>query len=206
MKRIDFSKLKFNDQLATGSSTSIEALGYEPLNYVDFSAGALLNSTEYWLGLSGKHLTQPNASLTGEKVPLPVSISLHGGYRFIFAQKSKTQLKKYISPAFNYRHELRNDQLDIGIYYFHLPLNIGVWYRGLPFKTYKATYSSRESIAILVGFELAEYNLRVGYSYDITISKLGVATSYGAHEISLIYEIAQKKKKNKRVLVSCPKF
>ena len=206
MKRIDFSKLKFNDQLATGSSTSIEALGYEPLNYVDFSAGALLNSTEYWLGLSGKHLTQPNASLTGEKVPLPVSISLHGGYRFIFSQKSKTQLKKYISPAFNYRHELRNDQLDIGIYYFHLPLNIGIWYRGLPFKTYKPTYASRESIAILLGFELAEYNLRVGYSYDITISKLGVATSYGAHEISLIYEIAQKKKKNKRVLVSCPKF
>ena len=119
---------------------------------------------------------------------MPVSISLHGGYRFIFAQKSKTQLKKYISPAFNYRHELRNDQLDIGIYYFHLPLNIGVWYRGLPFKTYKPTYASRESIAILVGFELAEYNLRVGYSYDITISKLGVATSYGAHEISLIYE------------------
>lgn len=206
MKRIDFSKLKFNDQLATGSSTSIEALGYEPLNYVDFNAGVLLNSTEYWLGLSGKHLTQPNASLTGEKVPLPVSISLHGGYRFIFSQKSKTQLKKYISPAFNYRHELRNDQLDIGIYYFHLPLNIGVWYRGLPFKTYKPTYASRESIAILLGFELAEYNLRVGYSYDITISKLGVATSYGAHEISLIYEIAQKKKKNKRVLVSCPKF
>lgn len=206
MKRIDFSKLKFNDQLATGSSTSIEALSYEQLNYVDFGAGALLNSTEYWLGLSGKHLTQPNSSLTGEKVPLPVSISLHGGYRFIFSQKSKTQLKKYISPAFNYKHELRNDQLDIGIYYFHLPLNIGVWYRGLPFKKYGPTYASRESIAILLGFELAEYNLRVGYSYDITISKLGIATSYGAHEMSLIYEIAQKKKKNKRVLVSCPKF
>lgn len=206
MKRIDFNKLRFNDQIATGSSVSLEAGNYEPLNYMDFGAGALLNSTEYWLGLSAKHLTQPNASLIGERVPLPVSISLHGGYRFIFEQKSKTQLQKYISPAFNYRHELRYDQLDIGIYYFHLPLNVGLWYRGLPLKKYGPTYTSNESIAVLLGFELAQYNLRVGYSYDITISKLGIATSMGAHEVSLIYEIAKKRKRNKKVLVSCPKF
>ena len=206
MKRLDFSKLKFNDQLVTGSNTSIEAANYEQLNFMDFAAGALLNSTEYWLGFSAKHLTQPNSSLVGDRVPLPLSISLHGGYRFIIEQKTKNEIKRYISPAFNYRHELNNDQLDIGIYYYHLPLNVGLWYRGLPFKKYAPTYSSRESVAILVGFDLTEYNLRVGYSYDLTISKLGISSSLGAHEISLVYEIAKKKKKNKRVLVSCPKF
>lgn len=205
MKRLDFSKLKFNDQISSGSSSSIDANRYEQLNYMDFAAGALLNSTEYWLGLSAKHLTQPNSSLTGEQVPLPVTISLHGGYRFILEQKSK-DLKRYISPAFNYRHQLKNDQLDIGVYYYHLPLNVGLWYRGLPLKKYAATYASRESVAILVGFDLTEYNLRVGYSYDLTISKLGINNTMGAHEISLIYEIAKKKKKNKRILVSCPKF
>lgn len=205
LKRIDFNKLKFNDQIASGSSTSIEAGNYQQLNYVDFAAGALLNSTQYWLGLSAKHLTQPNSSLTGDRVPLPLSISLHGGYRFILEEKSK-QLKRYISPAFNYRHELKYDQFDLGLYYYHVPLNVGVWYRGLPFKKYAPTYSSSESVAILVGFDLTEYNLRVGYSYDITVSKLSVSNSLGAHEISLIYEIANKRKKNKRVLVSCPKF
>ncbi|MBI3520655.1 MAG: type IX secretion system membrane protein PorP/SprF [Bacteroidetes bacterium] len=206
MKRLDFSKLKFNDQIATGSSTSLEAANYEQLNFMDFAAGALLNSTEYWLGFSAKHLTQPNSSLTGDRVPLPLSLSLHGGYRFILEQKTKNDLKRYISPAFNYRHEQKYDQLDIGIYYYHLPINVGLWYRGLPFKKYGPTYSSSESIAILIGFDLADYNLRVGYSYDITISKLGISNSLGAHEVSLIYEIAKKKKKNKRVLVSCPKF
>ena len=206
MKRIDFTKLKFNDQLTTGSGVSIEAGNYEQLNFMDFSAGALLNSTEYWLGLSAKHLTQPNSSLIGDRVPLPLSISLHGGYRFIIEQKTKNDIKRYISPAFNYRHEQKYDQLDIGVYYYHLPLNVGIWYRGLPFKKYKATYSSRESIALLIGFDVTDYNLRVGYSYDLTISKLGISNSLGAHEISIVYEIAQKKKRTRRVLVSCPKF
>jgi type IX secretion system PorP/SprF family membrane protein len=205
MMRLDFSKLKFNDQITTGSSTSIEAANYEQLNYMDFAAGALLNSTKYWLGLSAKHLTQPNSSLTGDRVPLPLSISLHGGYRFIMEQKAK-ELKRYFSPAFNYRHEQKYDQLDIGVYYYHLPLNIGIWYRGLPFKKYAATYSSSEAIAILLGFDLTEYNLRVGYSYDITVSKLGVSNSLGAHELSLIYEISKSKKRNRRISVSCPKF
>ncbi|MFO0323219.1 MAG: type IX secretion system membrane protein PorP/SprF [Bacteroidota bacterium] len=205
MKRLDFSKLIFNDQLVTGSSTTIEFQRYEKLNYIDFAAGALLNSTEYWLGLSAKHFTQPNVSLTGENVPLPLSFSLHGGYRFIFSKK-KSKLKKYLSPALHYKHQLKNDQLDIGIYYFHLPLNFGIWYRGLPFKQYGPTYSSSESIALLLGFELDDYNLRVGYSYDVVVSKLGISSSLGAHEISLIYEVARKKKRNRKVLVSCPKF
>lgn len=205
MKRLDFSKLKFNDQINSGSSISLDAANYEQLNFMDFAAGALLNSTEYWLGLSTKHLTQPNSSLIGDRVPLPLTISLHGGYRFIIEQKSK-DLKRYVSPAFNYRHQQKYDQLDIGVYYYHLPLNVGLWYRGLPFKKYEATYSSRETIAVLVGFDITDYNLRVGYSYDLTISKLGISNSLGGHEISLIYEVAKKKKRNKRILVSCPKF
>lgn len=205
MKRLDFNKLKFNDQISTGSSVSLDAANYERLNFMDFAAGALLNSTEYWLGLSAKHLTQPNSSLVGDRVPLPLTISLHGGYRFIIEQKSK-ELKRYVSPAFNYRHQQKYDQLDIGVYYYHLPINVGLWYRGLPLKKYAPTYTSSESIAVLLGFDITDYNLRVGYSYDLTISKLGVANSLGAHEISLIYEVAKKKKRNKRILVSCPKF
>lgn len=205
MKSLDFSSLKFNDQLATGSTTSLEASRYERLNYMDFAAGALINSTQYWVGFSAKHLTRPNSSLTGDKVPLPITISVHGGYRYIIEQKSK-ELKRYLSPALNYRHQQKYDQLDIGVYYYHLPLNVGLWYRGLPFKQYGPTYPSRESIALLIGVDITQYNLRVGYSFDLTISKLGIANSLGAHEISLIYEIARKQKRNKRVLVSCPKF
>lgn len=203
---IDFNKLTFNDQLATGSSVSLDANKYEPLNYMDINVGALLNSEEYWLGFSARHVNQPNGSLTGDRIPLPVSMSLHGGYRYVLERKSRSELKRYISPTFNYRHEAKYDQLDIGIYYYHLPLNVGVWYRGIPFKKYAPTYNSSESICILIGTDITDYNLRIGYSYDITISRLGIVNSLGAHEISLIYEIAKKRKRNHRVLVSCPKF
>lgn len=206
MKRVDFSKLRFNDQINSGSSTSLDAVNYIPLNYMDFGAGALLNATKYWLGFSAKHLSQPNASLTDDRVPLPVSMSLHGGYRIVMDQKSRHNPTKYFSPAFNYRHQQKYDQLDIGLYYCHMPLNVGLWYRGLPFKKYGPTYTSQESIAVLVGFDLEDYHLRMGYSYDITISSLGVNNSLGAHEVSLIYEIAKKKKRSSRVLVTCPKF
>lgn len=204
--KLDFNKLLFNDQLVTGSSVSLDANKYEQLSYMDIGAGALLNSEQYWLGFSAKHLNQPNSSLMGDRIPLPVSMSLHGGYRYIIERKSRSEMKRYISPTFNYRHEAKYDQLDIGAYYYHMPLNIGVWYRGIPFKKYAPTYTSSESIAILLGAEIPQYNLRVGYSYDITISRLGIVNSLGAHEVSLIYEIAKKRKRNHRVLVSCPKF
>ena len=119
-------------------------MNYQRLSYMDFAAGALLNSTKYWLGLSANHLTQPNASLTGDRVPLPLTVSLHGGYRYIIEKKSK-DLSRYISPAFNFRHQQKYDQLDIGLYYCHLPLNVGFWYRGLPFKKYKYSSKLRES-------------------------------------------------------------
>ena len=206
MKRLDFNKLKFNDQITTGSSVSQDAVYYEQLNYMDIGLGALLNSDQYWLGFSAKHINQPNASMMGDRIPLPVSISLHGGYRYVIERKGRFEFRRYVSPVFNYRHEAKYDQLDIGLYYYHQPLNFGVWYRGIPFKKYAPTYNSSESICFLVGTDITDYGLRIGYSYDLTISKLGIINTIGAHEISIIYEIAKKKKKTRKVLVSCPKF
>ncbi|MGZ3885417.1 MAG: type IX secretion system membrane protein PorP/SprF, partial [Bacteroidia bacterium] len=76
----------------------------------------------------------------------------------------------------------------------------------IPFKHYKPGYQNNESIAVLIGFEIPNKNLRVGYSYDLTISKLTINNTAGSHEVSLVYEVAKKKKRNRKVLVSCPKF
>jgi hypothetical protein len=51
--------------------------------------------------------------------------------------------------------------------------------------------------------------LGFGYSYDLSISKL-ITNSGGAHEISIIYEIASERKKRKRrrskFIIPCAKF
>ncbi len=205
-KTIDQSKLVFNDQLMPGgAAVSNDADGIAPrVGYVDINSGVLLNSTEYWLGFAGHHLNSPNTSVMDGAAKLPVKLSLHGGYRFI-QEKKNGRLLKYGAPAFNYRHQQKNDQLDIGVYYVHFPLNLGIWYRGLPIKHYKPGYANNDAITFLVGVDIKSYDMRIAYSYDLGLQRLN-GTSTGSHEISFIYEIASRKKKSKKVLISCPKF
>lgn len=208
-KKLDYTDLVFNSQLSDGTTSvpSPEALGIEPVSYLDIGAGGLYNSTNYWVGASAKHINEPNSSMVGNIDALPVMLSVHGGYRYIiFARAGGRQLEEFVSASVHFRKQQKYDQLDIGAYYFKSFLNVGLWYRGLPFKKYKPGYANRESLAILIGCEIPEKNFRVGYSYDLTISRLGITNTQGSHEISLVYEVAKKKKKNKRVLVSCPKF
>jgi type IX secretion system PorP/SprF family membrane protein len=207
-KKIDSRRLVFTDQFINGTSTSFDAPSAEPITYFDMGVGGLFNSQNYWVGFAMKHINQPNASLLGNIEPLPVMTSIHGGYRYIISARGsgKTKLEEFISASLHYRHELKYDQFDIGAYYFKSFVNVGLWYRGLPFKRYKPGYPNRESIAILVGLEIPDKNFRVGYSFDVTVSKLGIGNSQGAHEVSIVYEMAKKRKRNRRVLVTCPKF
>ncbi len=207
-KNVNYGKLTFNDQLITGSATSVETNNYQPKQFIGINAGALYNSPKIWLGVTGKHLNQPNTSMTGQLERLPLFVGVHGGYRYVIESKGTNSsiLTKYVAFSFNYRHQLKNDQLDLGFYYCQLPLTVGVWYRGIPFKKYK-NFSNNESLAILVGFEVPNKHLKIGYSFDLTISSLGVNNTFGAHEISLVYEIADKAKyKSRKVLVTVPKF
>jgi len=209
-KKVDNTALIFNDQLILGTApgSSQDARNTQAINYADVNAGVLYNSTTYWVGLAAKHLNQPNASLTGNTEVLPIYTSVHGGYRHIISAygSGKTKIEEFISACVNIRSQQKYSQLDVGAYYYKKVFNLGLWYRGLPFKRYKPGYPSRESIAILAGLEIPDKNLRVGYSYDVTISRLGINNSYGAHEITLVYEVAKKRKRTRRVLVSCPKF
>ncbi|HRN35560.1 MAG TPA: type IX secretion system membrane protein PorP/SprF, partial [Flavobacteriales bacterium] len=67
-------------------------------------------------------------------------------------------------------------------------------------------YQNNDAIALLAGFKAGDW--RFGYSYDITISRLAI-NSGGAHEITAVYEFADKRKKRsmaRRRVVPCAKF
>ncbi len=210
MKSLDQTKLIFNDQLITGAAVSLDAAAYQNITYFDLNAGVLYNSRNVWCGVVVKHLNTPNVSMIGKEDKLPMYIGVHGGVKKFIGETgpNDTEVKKYLSFAFNYRHQLNYDQLDLGAYFFIKPITFGVWYRGIPFKSYAAGYPNSESVTALLGFEIPKKNIRIGYSFDFTVSNLQLNRTAGAHEISLIYEFASIKRKEARATnkIALPKF
>jgi type IX secretion system PorP/SprF family membrane protein len=210
---LDVNKLIFNDQLARDQDGAVTTLdpdrarfAQEPVNYPDFGAGLVLFSDFLWLGGALHHINKPVQSVIGTDARLPMRLSVHGGMRIKLAGVGAFSKRQYIVPAFNYQAQGFFDQLDLGFYYEYEPLVLGLWYRGLPLiKSNDHPYINQDAIAVLVGYEIN--NIRVGYSYDLTISRL-TPNSGGSHEISLVMEWASKKnkKKSKRRVMPCAKF
>jgi type IX secretion system PorP/SprF family membrane protein len=158
------------------------------------------------LGGSVHHINQPKESLYGDFAFVPRKYGVHGGYRFRFKPNPFKRSRNYIVTAFNYQAQGEFDQLDAGFYYELTPFTLGFWYRGLPTKKNNEGRPNHDAIAIILGYYAGPY--RIGYSYDITISSLSVVNTTGAHEISLVYEWANKRnaKLAKRRVVPCAKF
>lgn len=204
-RAIDINRLTFGDQLNTGNPSSAEPIDIQKKNYFDIGAGILLYSPVYWAGMSFSHINQPDQSLLNDKSPIPMQFSLHGGYKMRL--KSRQSLnRQYVFFAMNYKSQNKFDQLDLGAYYEHNALTLGIWYRGLPVVYSKTTGVGRDAIAILIGW--SQDGMRVGYSYDITLSQLGINTG-GSHEITVTYEWANKNNRRhsrKRRVIPCAKF
>lgn len=187
-KDIDYSRLLFNDQIYRGGGPSFDASSYFNVTYLDYAAGLLMYSENAFVGVAMHHLTEPNESFLDLESIVPRKLSIHGGYSF---NLRSIRAVKSIIPSFNYKIQGNFDQLDVGIYYNHEPLVMGIWYRGIPVSAFRSNgLINNDALAILLGYALEDVPLRVGYSYDITTSGL-FRKSGGSHEISLIYEFGR---------------
>jgi type IX secretion system PorP/SprF family membrane protein len=205
---VDFSRLVFSDQLARGGGTgTYEHLHGSSTSYTDMGGGLLYFTPKYWTGISFHHLNRPNQSLLGNEARMPVKFSAHGGWRTSIRTPVIREHPQSIVLAFNYRAQEKYDQLDVGGYFERFPFQAGLWYRGIPLlKRYAPGYSNRDAIAVLVGATVGD--VRIGYSYDITVSRLA-GQSAGAHEITLGYDLVQQRRKrsmSRRRVVPCAKF
>lgn len=211
-RSLDYSHLTYGDQL--GSFLVNGSLGntFDPLatqfvnsvNYLDLSAGVLINHADYWLGASVHHLNRPNQSLikTSDDRVAP-RYSFQGGLSFPLGEG------KSIKPVFLQKNQGSFHQLDLGTYLQLDPLVLGFWYRGMPLtKNTAETSSSRESLIGLIGIQNNRFSC--GYSYDFTVSGLGMGSG-GAHELSFSYvlnwDFGQRKSFQRyRQSFACPKF
>jgi len=204
---LDFSKLTWNDELSNPSGGTIEQ---EPSNAkpdVDFAASLLGYGDRWWAGFTVDHLLRPNYGLYNNEVRLPIKVSAFGGYKIIKRSRLVNPIDESVSVAAYFRHQDIYTQLDLGLYWYKPPLMLGLWYRGIPFWKGKEGAYQRDprgdALAFLVGYKMDQ--LRVGYSYDFTISNL-VSSTGGAHEIILTWEFKTTRQKKRKRMVPCAEF
>ena len=214
---------QFDQNTPTGFNTSLPSgeenkIANPQFLYPDVSAGGLLYSENFWVGISAHHLNTPVQSFMNGNDRLNIKGTLHAGVKIHVAQKD---IRRYgwevdeeetsISPVVLYKMQGKADQLDLGAYFRHNAVVLGAWYRGIPTKALAPERINNEAIIALIGFTHNGFNF--GYSYDFTISSLKRAGTGGAHELSLTYnfviEPSNPKKqrppsKNRKPV--CPKF
>ena len=207
LRQVDLSRLTFGDQLLTGNSVSAQSNAIsDRVGYMDINAGALFYGNEFYAGYSVYHINRPNNSLLGDVNYIDARHSVQVGYRLPMRKTVKREIVRSMTIAVHYKAQGKWDQFDFGAYYFAKPFIAGVWYRGIPgLKAYEPGYQNNDAIVLLAG--LHYQNFKFAYSYDITISKIWANTG-GAHEVSLIYEYADPRKKRKKRFsqLACPQF
>lgn len=199
---IDYLKLTWNDQLTasgTGGS-SIEQPGEAVKGDVDVSSSVLAYSEKYWFGFAADHLLTPNYGLWNNNVELPMKFSVFGGAQVVKRGQLFNPIDESLSLAFLFRHQGLYNQLDLGVYWYKAPLMLGLWYRGVPVL---GADPRGDAMAFLIGYKMDD--IRVGYSYDFTISNL-VSSTGGSHEISVVYEFQTTRTRKKKRMVPCPEF
>lgn len=190
-KSIDWAQLTFGDMIDAKRGfvydTQDKQLLKSKSNF-DCSAGVLGYSSRYFFGFAVNHLTRPDESLLAEESRLPRKYTAHAGATLPIGSK---EARTSISPNVLYQQQQDFRQLNLGLYINKGNFVAGFWYR------------NQDAIIVVVGFQQRFF--KVGYSYDVTVSKLTNASA-GSHEISLSYQIACKPKPRKFRLIDCPSF
>lgn len=202
---LDWNKLIFSDQLTDeeemeGKSRTWIQFGNNSAWDIDVSTSILSYTDNIWLGFTWDHLLRPTNTLFGDDNDrTEYKFSVYGGYRYIIRGFLLSKIEESISALFNFRTQSIFSQLDLGVYWYHTPITFGFWWRGL----FKGKVDSRvDAVALMIGYRFKDFS--VGYSYDFTISRLGLGSG-GSHELSLIYEFRIKSRKQWKA-IPCPTF
>lgn len=134
----------------------------------DLGAGLYYTSDKFYLGASATHLTAGSIDYGNFKSEVVAHYYFMGGINFDLSQNLK------LKPSFFVKSDANETQADFNL---NLHIRDRFWLGG--------SYRLDDAIVVMAGFTLLE-NLRLGYSYDITTSKIKEYSS-GTHEVMLGY-------------------
>lgn len=199
-KSIDWEKLTFGDQIDPRYGfvyfTQETKPGELTKGTADFSAGLLGYGESVYGGVAVHHLTQPNEGFFSTS-KLPMRITAHmGGIIDLERHRRRRKIEDpTLSPNILFMKQQDFEQLNYGLYFNKYPLVGGVWFR--------QGFENPDAFIALLGFQTSV--VKIGYSYDVTVSKLSSATG-GSHEISFALQFDCRPKKKRIRAINCPSF
>jgi len=195
-KFLDWDKLTFGDMIDPRRGfifTSGDVpRGNGRRGFFDLSAGLVGFGKNYYFGLAAHHLNQPDESMILGTSRLPVRITGHAGAEIKLGQRGRYTNTTSVLPNIIYQYQNGFHEMNIGTYVKYGDFTLGAWYR------------DRDAFILLFGISFEKFKL--GYSYDLTVSKLGNGISGGSHEVSLGLNLKCRKKAKPVRKISCPSF
>ncbi len=210
-QRVGYDNFLFGDQIQEDGSVSgptAEALDFVPANYLSLGTGAVLYTERAWLSLAGQHLNQPNLGFR-QQSRLPLQVSIAGGYKFFVVKPGPGVATREISytPVASYCRQGGSQRVETGLYLTAAPVTLGAVYRNIQAV---GSVGTQQVLAVVAGLQAG--GLRLGYSYDVGLSRLS-ADLGGAHEVTLalrafdrIENAHRRLKKRVYPAAPCPAF
>jgi type IX secretion system PorP/SprF family membrane protein len=202
-RRLAWENLRFEDMIDPVGGFILPTAEKQPDNLSvgvpDFSAGVFLAYDDLlYGGIAVDHLTQPKIGFyVDNETKLYMKYTVHAGSVINLSKNGSTTDEREfsISPNILYQQQFKFHQLNLGLYLTIDPFIGGVWFR----------YDFENADAIIPMLGIHYKSLRVGYSYDLTISQLK-ASSGGAHEISASWQFNCLEKRRHIRAIKCPRF
>ncbi len=156
---------------------------------IDIGAGLYLNNPSYTIGLSMNHINEPNFGLgtSSAKNPLKRSAYLTGSMLIGVSYTLD------VSPMLIIKSDLSSVSAEAGAI---LTYDTRYWVG--------ASYRIGDAVSGLVGANLLNGNLRVGYAIDVTVGGQN-AKSPTSHEVLLSYTLAALRA-GKKSIVRTPRY
>ena len=204
-QKFNFDNLIFQDMIdpATGVVNPGQTGETPPDNNTvmvpDFSFGLLLGVKEvFFFGISADHLSEPvlNYYNQSENNKLYRKYTVHTGVRISSGKGFGNNNRDFVFlPQLLFQMQGNMHQLNFGLNVEKYPLVAGAWFRH--------NFENADGVILMVG--LKQKRFRIGYSYDLSMSKIKGASG-GAHEVSLAMLINCNKKRNRPGAIKCPEF
>jgi type IX secretion system PorP/SprF family membrane protein len=206
-EKLNWNKFIFASQIDPTTGNIDPDSGEDPppkdnITAVDFAAGLILNYSDmFFVGVAVDHLTQPNLSFyNNDDSKLPMKITANAGLSINASNGGLGNAYGddiIIQPNVLYMQQENFHQLSAGLYVTKYPFVIGSWFRH--------NFQNPDAIVALIG--ITYNNIRVGYSYDFTVSQVG-SEAGGAHEISFAWDFCLYKEKSRRHIkaIKSPSF